>query len=538
MSTEKPRHRVPAGRRVQAKYLRDAPGGLLSMRRAITRDAKWDVYEAAQRAAALALDFIQNNGWMAGAAQQVLCDTVGEELRLNCRAQLQSLGWSAGDESAWCRETETAWRQWAYDARECDLAGKMTVPEMTDAALRSYLATGEALGVVDRLGVRQRRTLGVQTGVKVSLVPSHRLPRVTQEMVGLDGGIFHDAYGRARVYRFRLREDGIERDRDIPAANVIHVMDRGEHLGSPRGITPMAPALKAAAQGDQLADATLAVALMQQAFAAVIKSPEPSDAAFEALQTLNGLDVPEGEDPDVWGGLIGGIQADLVEAWGARIEAMKKGSLSMTDPARIAHLGPGEEFQMVTAHASANNYVQHWQNLAREIARCIGVTYESFTGDHSNATYSSVRMAGSSIWPVVLRRRARIAAPFVQGIYERWLDESIAEGRIRFRGGYTAFATNRERVFQAEFQGPSQPTADDYKSAMAVKVRLETYQSSIEDELAAAGKNPSETLAQIAREKTWLESNELSVPFGRSVGGAGPMGAAADGNREPAREDA
>ncbi|MGQ3671795.1 phage portal protein [Xanthobacter sp. TB0136] len=522
----------------QAKYLRDTSGGLLSMRRAITRDAKWDVYEAAQRAAALALDFIQNNGWIAGAAQQVLCDTVGEELRLNCRAQLQSLGWSAEDESAWCRETETAWRQWAYDARECDLAGKMTVPEMTDAALRSYLATGEALGVVDRLGVRQRRALGVQTGVKVSLVPSHRLPRVTQEMVGMDGGIFHDAYGRARVYRFRLREDGIERDRDIPAANVIHVMDRGEHLGSPRGITPMAPALKAAAQGDQLADATLAVALMQQAFAAVIKSPEPSDAAFEALQTLSGLDAPEGVDSETWGDLVGGIQADLVEAWGARIDAMKKGSLSMTDPARIAHLGPGEEFQMVTAHASANNYVAHWQNLAREIARCIGVTYESFTGDHSNATYSSVRMAGSSIWPVVLRRRARIAAPFVQGIYERWLDESIAEGRIGFRGGYAAFAANREKVFQAEFQGPSQPTADDYKSAMAVKVRLETYQSSIEDELAAAGKNPSETLAQIAREKAWLESNELSVPFGRSVGGAGPMGAAADGNREPAREDA
>lgn len=296
------------------------------MRRAITRDAKWDVYEAAQRAAALALDFIQNNGWIAGAAQQVLCDTVGEELRLNCRAQLQSLGWSAEDESAWCRETETAWRRWAYDARECDLAGKMTVPEMTDAALRSYLATGEALGVVDRLGIRQRRSLGVRSGVKVSLVPSHRLPRVTQEMMGLDGGIFHDAYGRAKIYRFRLREDGIERDRDIPAANVIHVMDRGEHLGSPRGITPMAPALKAAAQGDQLADATLAVALMQQAFAAVIKSPEPSEAAFEALQTLSGLDAPEGEDTDVWAGLVGGIQSDLVEAWGARIEAMKKGS--------------------------------------------------------------------------------------------------------------------------------------------------------------------------------------------------------------------
>lgn len=531
-----PSQRAPT---VSARYLRDTRTGLLGTKRAITRDAKIDVYESAMRAAALATDFIHNSGWLAGAVNQVLADTIGVELKLNCRAQLQGLGYSQEEEDRWCRNVEAMWRQYAYAPKECDLAGLMSVPEMTDAVLRSDLATGEAFAIFDSLSTGQRQRAGCRSGLKVTLVASHRCPRVTREFEGLDGGIFHDAHGRPTVYRFRRREGGLEVDYDVAAASVIHVMDRGRFPGTPRGISPMAPMLRAAAQSDQLADATLAVALMQSAFAAVINSPEPSDTAFQALQVLEGLAEvpPPGEKAEEWETFIGGLRADFVEVWSQRIEALKNGSLALNDPARIAHLGPGEELNMVTADQRSDNYVALWKHLAQEMARAIGVTFEAFTGDHSSATYSSVRMAWASIWPVVMRRRERIAVPFVQGIYERWLEESIREGRIAFKGGYRAFAANREAVFQAEFQGPAQPTADDYKAAMAVKVRLETYQSSITDELAAAGKNPSETLAQIEREKDRLEKAGLPTPFGRSVGGSGgPQGGAMDGSRDPARE--
>ncbi|SMC42900.1 phage portal protein, lambda family [Fulvimarina manganoxydans] len=548
MQDLKPRVRVKAGAvafpaapaaskapTITARYLRDTRTGMLSMRRAVTRDAKWDVAEAAQRASSLAYDFIRNSGYLAGAVNQVLCDTIGEELKLNCRAQLQALGYSAEDEGKWQRDVERRWRRWSYDAKECDLAGKMTIAEMTDAMLRSYLATGEGFAILDSLTVRQRRMLKCSTGLKVTLVPAHRCPNVSREFEGFNGGIFHDAWDRARFYRFRRRESGIDVDHDVPASDVIHVMDRGDNLGSPRGISPMAPILRAAAQGDQLADATLAVALMQSAFAAVVRSPEPSETAFQALQTLEGLEAPMGEDPLGWGEYLGGLRADLLEVWAQRIDALKNGSLALNDPARVAHLGPGETLEMVTADNRADNYKALWETLAREMARCLGLTFESFAGDHSNATYSSVRMAWASIWPVVMRRRERIAVPFVQSVYERWLEDEIAEGRIDFRGGYQAFAANREAVFQAEFQGPSQPTADDYKSAMAAKVKLETGQASLEEIHAAAGQNHSETLAAIERGHQWFTERGIPSPYGRSTGGgAGPLGSAADGNREPA----
>ncbi|CDZ43087.1 Phage portal protein, lambda family [Neorhizobium galegae bv. officinalis] len=523
-----------------ARYLRGDNAGILGMRRAITRDAKRDVREAADRASALATDFMHNSGWIAGAVTQILSDTIGEELKLNCRAQLKSFGYTDAQAAKWCRNVEKEWRRWAWNPKECDLAGKATVAEMVEAAVRSYLVSGEAFGILDNMDLREQRRLGLKTGTKVSLIAPHRCPRVTRELDGLDQGIFHDAYGRALTYRFRVRESGIDEDRDIDAADVIHVMDRGENLNSPRGISVLAAALKVIAQSDQLADATLATALMQTIFAATIKSPEASETAFQAISTLSDIPEPDGFDASEgsWSEFVSGLQQDLLGVWDARLGALKDKGISMSDSARINHLGPGEEFQMHTASTPGAQYLPFFQNLLREVARCLGITFESLTMDHSSASYSSVRMSVASIWPIVLRRRTRIAVPFVQAIFERWLEEKIWRKQIPFKGGFAAFQRDRESIFQAEWSGPAAPSADDYKAATAQKIRLEIGTSTFFDECAAMGKNGEEQIVQLGREIKLFESAGVPHPFGRSKGGGGPDGAAAEGNREPVKEAA
>src|SRR5687768_10367307 len=221
METTKPRVRVKAGskvpssqlvpaRKATARYLRGDKSGLLNMRQAVTRDAKIDIWESAERASALALDFMHNSGWLAGAVSQILCDTIGEELKLNCRAQLSKFGYGEAEANDWCREVEAAWRRWSWNPKECDLAGKSTITEMVDGAVRSYLAYGEAFAVLDYMTVRQRRPYGIQTGTKVSLVARQRCPRVTNLFEGLDQGVVHDTYGRRTFYRFPVHEDGID----------------------------------------------------------------------------------------------------------------------------------------------------------------------------------------------------------------------------------------------------------------------------------------------------------------------------------------
>ncbi|MCZ7927332.1 phage portal protein [Agrobacterium pusense] len=550
--SEKPRHRVkansvrvsapaaskPLARKMTARYLRGDTAGTLAMRRAVTRDARLDVRESAERASALAFDFMQNSGWISGAVQQIITDTIGDELKLNLRSQLEAFGYTKKQASAWCRKVERAWRRFAWNPKECDLAGKATIADMAEALLLSFLASGEGFAVLDHLPLDEQRRLGLKTGLKVSVLASHRCPRTTIENEGLDQGVYHDEHNRAIGYKFRVRKNGIETDRTIDGADVIHVMDRAANLNSPRGISVIAPALKVIAQSDQLADATLATALIQTIFAATIKSPEPSESAFDAIRTLSDMEAPEGYEGD-WNEFIGGLQEDLMDVWGNRIDALKNKGISMSESGRINHLGPGETFEMHSAATPGSQYLPFFQSLLKEIARCLGITYEALAMDHSNASYSSVRMAVATIWPIVMRRRSRIVAPFLQGVFERWLDEMIFRNIIPFKGGYAAFSRDRESVFQSEWSGPAAPSADDYKAALAAKVRMETGISTFHDECALVGRNGEEQIAQLGIEKRMFDAEGVPHPFGRSQGGGGgPLGAAAEGNRDPTKEAA
>ncbi len=537
MTELKPRVRVKARTsstqvaRVSApptmRYLRADSAGILPMRRAVVRDARQDVWEAAERASALALDFMHNSGWMAGAADQVVADTNGVELALNARPDLSRLGYDSKEQADWARLVQREFRRYAWNPREVDLAGKMTLPEMLDAVVRHYLVYGEGFGITDFIPRAHRARRGIETGSKVTVIAPHRCPRTTREIEGLDHGIFHDGWDRAVAYLFKRRRAGVEVVDQVVAGNVIHVMDRGENAGSPRGISVMAPILKVVAQSDQLADATLATALMQTIMAATIKSPEPSEEAFDAIRTL-------GDDMSGIQG-VSDLQQDLIDVWINRIDALKEKGISMSESARINHLGPGEEFEMHTASTPGSQYLPFSKNLSREAARRIGISASSYTMDFSDASYASVRMEGATIWPIAVRRRERISAPFAQGVYEPWLQESIAEGRIPLKGGLAAFLANRSSVCWAEWRGPEQPSADPYKDALANKVNLETGATTLQRIYAAKGQDWEEEIEQAGKEIEALTDIGMAVPHGRSRGGdgAGPLGGAADGDRVP-----
>lgn len=529
-----------AGRKVRsgARYMNHDGTGILAMRRAVTRDVKLDVREAASRSFALAFDFMQNSGWIAGAADQIIADMIGPELKLNARPDVSVFGGDDRKRAEWCRLVEQEWRRWSWNPWECDLEGRATVSEILDGAVRHYLGGGEAIAIMDFMGRAERARYGIRTGTKVRLVSPHRLSRYTSSVEGWEDGIYHDAAGRPLVYRFRRMDAGIERDVDIAArdraglARIVHVMDRGATPNSPRGISPMTPAFRVIAQSDQLADATLTTALLQTAFAATIVSPGPTEEAMRALEQLSNL---EAGVSDTFAG-AGEIAADLFSIYGQRIDALQSKRLSIGgDASQVNHLGPDEKLELHGAKTPGPQYLPFQQNLLREMARCLGVTFESLTMDHSSATYSSTRMAAASVWPTILRRRERIAAPMAQAIYEGWLDEQIASKAIPFDGGYAAFSASREKAVDAEWRGPARPSADPYKDALADKVRLEMGATTLQRICAEQGDDWEETITQIAKESDRLRQHDIVPPFGRMPGGdAGPQGAAADGMREPA----
>lgn len=516
--SDKPRVRVAAGSRPSgssrqsAGYLRDTRSGIISTRPAVLRDHRDEVRAVWQRSAGLALDLIQNSGRLRGAADQVIADTVGSELVLNPQPRLAGLGYTDEEARAFVSEVKAWWKLWSWTPAECDLRGKLTVPQMIDVALRWDMAFGEVLGLVSYMWPGPRARYRIATGTKICMVNPNRLVQDTNDLERMFQGVLTDEFGRPKAYRLREKEGSITGTRDYPARDLrglpvaFHVFDAVD-AADVRGISRLAGAFRKHIQHETLVDATIQTSILQTIFGIALTSPSPSKDAFEAMTAL-------GDE-----GVVGGLDESFRDYFLATLDKAAEGKISISGEPTVSHLAPGEDLKFLTSGTPGPQFLPVSAELSRDMARAIGITYGGFTLDHSAATYSSVRMDNASIWPVVVRRRERIAAPVAQTIFEAALDEAIGSERIPFKGGYEAFAANRDKVCWALWQGPAKPSADDGKSAKAATERLQNGTSTLAAECAELGYDPEEVFEQRLREHRRYVEAKMPSPFERVKGG-------------------
>jgi lambda family phage portal protein len=199
----------------------------------------------------------------------------------------------------------------------------------------------------------------------------------------------------------------------------------------------------------------------------------------------------------------------LLDAKGDWYESTK---IDLGRGGKIAHLFPGEKLNFNASSSPNDNYEPFCKMLLREIARCIGTTYETLTGDYSGATYSSVRMAGSETWPTTVYRRKHVAAPVCQAVYEAWLDETIESGETPFPGGIEAYRANVQAVAKADWRGPPKPQADDLKTQKAHEGYRNMGVITDEQICAELGQDWEDVYEQRAREMKLRE--KLGLPEG------------------------
>ncbi|MBG6158383.1 lambda family phage portal protein [Labrenzia sp. EL_159] len=492
---------LPEQTQPSAQFLRpDSSGFLAGWPRPVLRETSHDVRQAWSSVASRAIESIHNSGWMKGAVDQAVGDTIGNGLKLNPKPDWQVCGFSSQAEaSEWARNVATRFRSYARNPMECDARGKMTVAKMAKTQLQSHYAFGEG---VARTVLRKRPNSLTRT--KIQLLTPLRITQETREEVRLHQGVYQDADGMAIGYRVRARQNGFDKTVDMPARDkdgrplIIHTFD-GD-ADQTRGISPFAAILKVFRQVDQLADATLVAALLQTVFAATIKSNALSEEVFEGLSAKGD---GEGE-----AALSNELQAffDAKSAWS------KNAKIDLGAHGKIAHLFFGEELQFHNTNHPHNNYLPFMRNLLREIARAIGVSYEALAFDYEGATYSSVRMGIASLWPQVVSRREDLSVPFYQAVYDAWLEEQIFNRWIAFPGGYRNFLRVRAAATQADWNGPAKPTADDLKSAKSMGERLERGVSSLSIECSELGHEWEDVADQRARESQKFEDLGLSDP--------------------------
>ena len=498
--------------RPTGKYMRGGRGVTFSSWRPALREAQDDIADAWDDAAARVADVIHNSGWLAGAVDQCVANTVGTGLRLKALPENETFGMTSTEAAEWAKSVERRFELWARNAQECDVQGLRTFGQMQSAAFRSWLVTGEILAELP-----WRRRAWNRYGTKVRLLPPHRLSRKTESMKRLINGVYTDEDGMPIGYR-AIRKDLFKHDveYDVRARDaagrprVIHIFDGLP--GTHRGISPMAPALQVARQFDQLADATLMAAIVQTLFAVTITSDEPTE------QVLQGLLTPQEQAQMMAEGV------SPMEAYMDMVAGYYEGtSLNVGINGRLAHLFPGQELKFHTSNHPSTAYKDFSMHLLRELARCLGLTYESATGDNVGATYSSLQAAATEIFAITKARRQNLLAPFCQPVYEAWLEEEIESGGVSFPGGLDGFLANRTAACRADWRGDPRPHADDLKKAKSHEVWKRLGVMSDAMICNDLGVDVDDVYQQLAQEKAMRAEYGLPEPQVMGAAGGGPQ---------------
>lgn len=460
------------------------------------RDGRSDVLQGYVRSAARVIDAMHNSGWIAGMVRQGIASTIGTGLMLAAKPDVALFGGDRQAANAWGQETERAFNDFANCPEECDAAGKHTLGQQTEAALRSNFAYGEILGLLPMISRPES-----ETRIKLKLLPPHKLVQDT-DGVRLFQGIYHDEWDFPLAYRMMLRvgASNMETATIVPARDpdgrkqVLHVFN-GE-VGTVRGISEFAPGLKIVRQFDQLADATLTASLLQTIFAATVESQSPTGDILQGLQ-----------DPSEQGVAGPGSLEDFLAA---KVAFQRGTNIDLGRHGKIAHLFPGEQLKFNSSETPNDNYEAFARLLLREIARCAGMTYEDATGDFNGATYASINMASAVVWPIVLMRRFHRAVPVVQAVYDLWLEERIERRRQAFPGGIEAFRANRRAACRAHWRGPPKPQGDWLKMAKAYETLRNMGVITDEQICADLGSDWQDVMEQRAQERD--ERKRLGLP--------------------------
>jgi lambda family phage portal protein len=438
-------------------YMRGETGPTFANWYPSPRDPSDEVRSAYVRAAGRANDIIHNSGWLTGAIDQAVANTVGTGLRLRCLPDAAALGWTEDEATDWAATVEDRFALWAGDPMECDIEGRSTFGQMQAAAFRAWFGPGEILSES-----AFKRRPGCTYGTKVRLIPPHRLsqrtaaPRLVQ-------GVQMDADWMPTSYWFWRRDNpiGAEQEVEIEARNnrgrprIVHVFDRVP--GQFRGISPLVAALETARKFDQLAQATLTANLIRAVFAATITSDEPTEEVIKGFLTPAEQARMESENLSPFD-----CYAGMMSGW-----YRSNAQINLGVHGRFAHLFPGQKMELHGGQDRPGDYREMTLVLLREIMRCLGLTYESGTGDYSGATYASVNNATGEIFQITLYRRRNIIAPFCAPHFQAWLEEDIAAGRTPFPGGLAAFYRQRAAASRHEWVGAPKPQADALKQQKA-----------------------------------------------------------------------
>lgn len=433
---------------------------------------------------------------------------VGTGLTLKSAVNREILGLSPEAAKDWQRKTEAEWKLWSEKKQNCDALRMNTFLGLQQLTLLSWLQSGDVFALLKRV----KPTPVNPYGLRIHLVEADRVSTPTEYAGGMglltitDGknsatgnriydGVEIDNSGAVVAYHIRNtypwqtttektkwgRVTAYGEKTGLP--NILHIM-ASERPDQYRGVTYLAQIVEPLLQLRRYTESELMAALIQSFFTAWITTDTASD------------EIPINE---VGAGDIAGIPTANPS------ESNISHSLNEYEmgPGTVVHLEEGEKVAFGSPNIPAASFEMFVKTLCRMMGSALEIPYEVLLKEY-NSSYSASRAALLEAWEAFKMRRKWLVDSFCQPVYEVWLAEAVARGRIQ-APGFWEDPLIRDAWCGARWIGPVQGQLDPLKEANAAVITVNHgFKTHEQVTREMGGGDWEENVEQLARENAML----------------------------------
>lgn len=461
----------------------------------------------------------------AAALKRQRTNVVGAGLRLKSTIDREVLGMTKEAAEAWQRRTQAEFGLWAGNKMACDATGVNNFYGMQQLVALAWPMSGDVFALTQRVEAtplcpyslrlhiieadRVRTPLAAVGGAASATRPTTEAREVgrfltVNQTVGKvsNGNMIYDgvevdkngaivAYHIANTYPYQFdgglttftRVEAYGKKTGLP--NILHIMD-SERPEQYRGVPYLAQAIEPLLQMRRYTEAEIMAAVVQSFFTAFVTT-----------------DAGAGEMP-------------FNEVGGEGYEASRDPNEYEIGAGTINILEPGEDIKMAQPTHPHTGFDTFLRALCEQVGAALEMPADLLMMSF-NSSYSASRAALLEAWKGFRMRREWLTDDFCRPVFEIWMTEAVARGRIS-APGFLTDPLIRQAYLKSEWIGPSQGQLDPTKEVSAAVTAIDNGLSTREAE--AIKLNGSEYAANA--DKLAVENEQLRRANGENSQAAGP----------------
>ena len=400
----------------------------------------------------------------AAALKRQRTNIVGAGLRLKPTIDRDVLGMTQEQADAWQRHTKAEFDLWANRKQACDATGVNNFYGMQQLVALAWPMSGDVFALIKRA----EPTTFMPYSLRLHILEADRVRTPdTIQTAGVYNNPLLTSMTTAKLDNGNTIHDGVEVDRNgaivayhianthpnefgneptkfvrveaygkaTGLPNILHIMDT-ERPEQYRGVPYLAQVIEPLLQMRRYTEAEITAAVVQSFFTAFIKTEAGAD------------DIPINE--------VGGDGAQEVSRDPNEYE-MGAGT--------TVFLEPGESVEGLQPTHPNTGFDVFMRSLCEQVGACLEIPADLLLMAF-NSSYSASRAALLEAWKGFRMRREWMADDFCKPVYEIWLTEAVARGRIS-APGFLTDPIIRQAYLGSEWIGPAAGQLDPTKEVAA-----------------------------------------------------------------------